>query len=152
MKAIWLALVMSVVSGVAHADCAVKADNGWVRWVPPVSPNSAAYFTLHNVSDKAVDVVAAESDAARAVELHTVVKTGDLMQMTPVEKVAVAAGDKVEFKPGSYHVMLIDLKQPLEKDSQVKLTLRFADGESLQLALPVKDEGPSEDHSHHHHH
>jgi len=86
------------------------------------------------------------------VELHTVVKTGDLMQMTPVEKVAVAAGEKVEFKPGSYHVMLIDLKQPLEKDSQVKLTLRFADGESLQLALPVKDEGPSEDHSHHHHH
>lgn len=152
MKALWWALVMSVVSGVAQADSAVRVDNGWVRWVPPVSPNSAAYFTLHNVSDQSVDVVAAESDVARAVELHTVVKTGDLMQMTPVEKVAVAAGETVAFKPGSYHVMLIDLKQPLAKGSHVMLTLRFADGESLQLALPVKDEEPADHDSYHHHH
>jgi copper(I)-binding protein len=51
------------------------------------------------------------------------------------------AGKTVELKPGGFHVMLMDLKSALPKDSTVPLTLVFKDAKGaeskLELKLPV---------------
>ena len=50
-------------------------------------------------------------------------------------------GQTVSLKPGGYHLMLLDLKAPLMKDSSVPVTLRFKDAKGveskLDLVLPV---------------
>jgi copper(I)-binding protein len=52
------------------------------------------------------------------------------------------AGKTVELKPGGFHVMLMDLKQPLKAGDTVPLTLvvEGADKkrETLELKVPVK--------------
>lgn len=150
MKRLMLAMLLGLWAGIAQAESPLSVTDAWVRWVPPVSGNSAAYFKLSNKGSKPVDLVAAESSVAKNVELHTVEKSGELMQMKQLEKIAVPAGGSVVFQPGSHHVMLIGLKAPLQEKQTVPLTLRFANGESLQLVLPVKNEGEDE-HAHHHH-
>ena len=155
MKRVLLATVLSVCAAWAQAESLLVVTDGWVRWVPPVTGNSAAYFTLQNKGKTAVDLVAAESAVAKAVELHTVVQEGELMQMKPLEKIAVPAGESVVFKPGSHHVMLIGLKEPLQENQKVALTLRFSNGESLPVDLVVKnpvEQDHSGHHEHHHHH
>jgi len=56
-------------------------------------------------------------------------------------------GKTVELKPGGYHVMLMDLKQALEKGSTVPLTLTFKDThgaeQRMELKLPVAAAAPS---------
>jgi copper(I)-binding protein len=48
------------------------------------------------------------------------------------------AGKAMELKPGGYHIMLMDLKQPLEKDSTVPLTLVFKDAKGVESKLELK--------------
>jgi copper(I)-binding protein len=48
------------------------------------------------------------------------------------------AGQAVQLKPGGYHLMLMDLKQPLPKGATVPLTLRFQDAKGLESKLEIK--------------
>lgn len=134
-----LALLLSGCASWTQTPSPLSVEDGWVRLMPPVAPNSAAYFKLNNQGKSAVDLVAVESDVAGVLELHTIVEEGELRRMQQLQKVTVPAQGSVQFKPGSYHVMLIGLKQPLQENQMVPLTLRFASGESLAVELQVKD-------------
>ena len=72
---------------------------------------------------------------------------GNVMRMRAIPALDVPAGKPVELKPGSYHVMLMDLKAPLEKGAKVPLTLVFQDAKGiqsqLQLQVPVTDQPPA---------
>ena len=45
--------------------------------------------------------------------------------MKPVDRVELPAGDTVEFKPGSYHVMLMGLSKDLTAGGTIELDLVF---------------------------
>ena len=53
----------------------------------------------------------------------------------------IPPGKTVELKPGSYHVMLMDLKSPLMKDTMIPVTLVFVDSKGVEskteLTVPV---------------
>jgi copper(I)-binding protein len=72
---------------------------------------------------------------------------GDIMKMRAVPALDLPVGKKVELKPGAYHLMLMDLKAPLAKDSTVPLTLLFKDAKGvesrLELKLPVSTVAPA---------
>mgnify|MGYP002629140217 CR=1 FL=1 len=52
------------------------------------------------------------------------------------------AGETVSFKPGSYHVMLVDLVEPLEVGDTVDVTLDFAMSDSITLTVEVAESAP----------
>ena len=61
-------------------------------------------------------------------------------------------------KPGSYHVMLMDLKAPLAKDTTVPLTLTLQDAKGMKSTVELKllvgmqpPAMPSHDHGTHNH-
>jgi len=58
--------------------------------------------------------------------------------MRAVDKVALPAGKSVEFKPGGYHVMLMDLTGPLKEGDTVPLTLTVEDRAGKKQTLEVK--------------
>lgn len=120
------------------ADSALRIDDPYVRLVPPNAPASAAFMVISNSGSEPRQLVKAQSPAARSVELHTHVDDHGVMKMRPVASIAVDAKGKVELKPGSYHIMLIDLKQPLNEGEVVPIALIFDDGSSQQIAAPVR--------------
>ena len=69
------------------------------------------------------------------------------MTMRPLERLELPAGRTVELKPGGYHLMLQDLKQPLPPGTTVRLTLALRDAKGVQskleLTLPVSTRPPS---------
>jgi copper(I)-binding protein len=62
---------------------------------------------------------------------------GEVMRMRPVEGVRLPAGKTVELKPGGFHVMLMELKAPLVKDTSVPLTLVFRDAKGRETKQEV---------------
>ena len=60
--------------------------------------------------------------------------------MRAVQRIALPAGRKVELKPGGYHVMLVDLKQPLAKGDKVPLTLRVEGADKKVTSIEVQAE------------
>ena len=60
------------------------------------------------------------------------------MQMIPQASIPLAAGTKVEFKPGGLHVMLIGLKQELKVGDQFEITLHFKNHTDIVLNVICK--------------
>jgi len=99
---------------------------------------SAVYVTLSNSGPQADTLVAASTDAARAVELHEVQNEGGVMKMRPVKSIPVPAGGKVELKPGGYHLMLLDLKHDLKPGEKIPVTLKFEHGADVAIDAVVR--------------
>ena len=117
----------------------VEAHDYWAR-AAMSGGNSAAHMLLHNHGAEADALISASSDVAEAVELHLSQMNADgTMEMIQQEKIDLPADGEVELKPGSYHIMLIGLKQELVAGSEITITLTFEHAGEITLTVPVKD-------------
>jgi copper(I)-binding protein len=89
---------------------------------------------------ESASLVAVESPVAGSVEIHEMKMENDIMKMRPIAKLDLPAGKAVEMKPGGYHVMLMDLKQPLKKGEAVPISLRFEDRDKKVRTIEIKAE------------
>ncbi|MEN3797243.1 copper chaperone PCu(A)C [Aeromonas caviae] len=119
----------------------VDAVDGYVRLLPPGSPNTAAFMVLRNDGDKPVKLVAGASPEAGRVELHTHLHENGVMKMRQVESIEIPAKGEAVLKPGSLHIMLFDI-HTLAQGTPFPLTLTLDDGQTLSLSLPVKPVEP----------
>jgi copper(I)-binding protein len=132
----------------AHNTAAnISASNAWVRATPPGAVTGAAFLTLRNNSDLPAQlsgVQCAASVAARC-EIHQHIHTADgRMRMQKIEGLTIPPRSELRFSPGSYHVMLLALAQPLTKTTDtaqptdVELVFTFVDQSTYHAHLPVK--------------
>jgi hypothetical protein len=63
---------------------------------------------------------------------------GEMMTMVEVPSVDVPAGGTVEFKPGGYHVMFMDLTGTPATGSTIDLTLVFKNAGSITVKAEVR--------------
>jgi len=116
----------------------ISIEDAYARAVPPGQPNSAAFMTLTNQGDQDRALLAAETDAAEVVELHTHRMEDGMMRMRKIEQIDLPAGEVVTLAPGGLHLMLIGLTKTLAPGDQIELTLGFDNGSQQSLSLPVK--------------
>ncbi|MBN9696446.1 MAG: copper chaperone PCu(A)C [Zoogloea sp.] len=134
------------------ADLEIK--DPWVRGTVPAQKATGAFMQLS--SKGGVTLVGVASPAANVVELHEMVMDNNVMKMRALPSLDVKPGQTVELKPGSYHVMLIDLKKPLTKGDVVPITLKVEGRdkkiENVDLKAEVRDltAASAMDHKHHH--
>lgn len=102
---------------------------------------SAAYMVIENTSDEDVTLVSGATDAAGVVEIHeTRMNDENVMQMRPLaDGLVIPAGERVELRPGGYHIMLMRLPDPLREGGALTLELTFDNGDTLTLGVPVED-------------
>ncbi len=121
----------------APALAKVEAVDGYVRLLPPGTPNTAAFMVLKNDADQPVKLVVAASAAAGRAELHTHLHENGVMKMRQVENIEIPAKGEAVLKPGSLHIMLFEVGT-LSEQTPFPLTLTMDDGQKLDLSLPVK--------------
>ena len=138
-------LIASIALAAAIPTASWAADNPmlrieapYVRLAPPQAQATGAFMRIHNASDKERKLVRADSPAARTVELHNHINDNGMMKMVAVDKIVIPARGQAELKPGSYHVMLIDMKAPLKEGGAVPITLSFDDGSTQRIDAPVR--------------
>lgn len=116
----------------------VTVAHAWARATPGGARIGAAYLTISSDAATSDELLSASSDVAARTELHTHIMEGDVMKMRAVDKVELAKGGAVLFKPSGYHIMLIDLKQPLKQGDKVKLTLTFKNAGPITTEADVE--------------
>jgi copper(I)-binding protein len=137
-------------SGMAFASLAqaqtVEVQNAWVRATVQGQKATGAFMTL--TAKSAGRLVSVSTPVAGVAEVHEMNMEGDVMKMRALPGgLELPAGKPVELKPGGYHVMLMDLKLPLQKDTTIPVTLVFKDGKGTEtkteLKVPVSQTAPS---------
>lgn len=126
----------------------VEVKDAWVRASVQGQMASGAFMKLK--SKDGAQLVSVSTPVAGIAEVHEMKLEGDVMKMRAVPALDLPAGKTVELKPGGYHVMLMDLKTTLKKDSTVPMTLVFknAAGQESRLQLQVPVAVMSVAHSH----
>jgi hypothetical protein len=137
-------LFMLLFAGQLWAE--VKINDATVRLLPPGVPNTAAYFSIENNSDKDVVLVAAKADFVNKAEIHNHLMIDNMMSMQQQAEVVVAAGETVDFKPSGLHIMLFGLQQVLSEDQTVALSLYTKSGEVINFTAKV---ARPQTHAHH---
>ena len=116
-------LALALLASAAYAQIAVK--DAWVRGTVTGQKATGAFMQLSSSTDAVL--VAATSPVAGVVEIHEMAMDAGVMKMRAVPGLPLPAGKTVDLAPGGYHVMLMDLKQPLKDGEKVPLTLTFTD-------------------------
>lgn len=122
-------------------DLVIEAP--WVRATPEGARVAAGYLVVRNTGTAADRLVGASAEIAGRTEIHTMaVDDKGVMTMRPVEDgIAIAPGESVALKPGSYHLMLMDLAAPAVAGESVAGSLTFETAGTLELTFPVRAMG-----------
>jgi len=120
--------------GAAQAE--VTAKDAWVRATVTQQKATGMFVQLTSTTD--ARLVAAGSPAAGVVEIHEMAMDGNVMKMRAVPGLDLPAGKTVELKPGGYHVMLMDLKQPIKDGDLVEVTLTIEGKDKKRETLNLK--------------
>ena len=126
------------VSAVSAVAADLEVANPWVRGTVAAQKATGAFMKLSSKSG--VTLVGVASPAANVVEIHDMVMADNVMKMRAVPRLDIKPGQPVELKPGSYHVMLIDLNKPLAKGEIVPITLKVEGKDKKVEAVEVKAE------------
>lgn len=116
---------------------ALSVDNAWIRPTVPGQQGTGGFMTLKSSTGVTITGVSAPASIGVA-ELHEMAMVGDVMQMRALSSLVVAAGQPVELKSGGYHLMLVGLKAPLVRGTQVPVTFRYKDSQGKTGQLEVK--------------
>lgn len=145
-KSVVLASLLAI-GGSAFAQTApVKVDKAWARATVQGQKGTGAFMSL--TASEGTKLVGLSTPVAGVAEVHEMKMEGDIMKMRAVPGgLDLPAGKTVELKPGGYHVMLMDLKTPLVKDSSLPLTLLFKNAKGvesrLNISVPVSVTAPA---------
>lgn len=136
-----LALAVTIaLTGCSTGPVTPTVTDPWIKAIPSLSDGTATgvFMVINNPGSEAVQLTGATNDTAgltsTPLEIHEVVMKDGAMVMQEVSGgINVPAKGSVTLKPGGYHVMYWDLKQPIPAGSTVKLTLNFSNGTKVPV-------------------
>ena len=114
---------------------------------PKGAPVAGGDMTITNKGSAPDRLVGGSTAVAGGFEVHSMTMDQGVSKMRPVEGgLEIKPGETVELKPGSFHVMLPGLKQPLEKGQKVKATLQFEKAGKVDIEYTVEAAGTARRH------
>ena len=126
---------LCLVGASVHAQT-VSVANAWVRGTVPAQTASGAFMDL--VSRDGARLVGAASPLAGSVELHEMRMDGNVMRMREIGTLELPAGKTVKLDAKGYHLMLLNLKQPLKAGAIAQLTLTIEGRDGKRSTIEVK--------------
>ena len=116
----------------------IHISQPWSRATPKGASSGAGYMTITNKGTAPDRVSCVSSDASAQCQIHTMTMEDGVMKMRPVEGgLEIKPGETVTLKPGGLHIMLLDLKHPLEPGQSVKATLKFDHAGTVDVEYPI---------------
>ncbi|WP_419184931.1 copper chaperone PCu(A)C [Thiobacillus denitrificans] len=152
LKVLMLAAVGALTMQSAWA-ATISVSDAWARATMPGQKVSGAYMRIQ--SDADARLVSASSPAVPRVEMHEMRMDGDVMRMREVKAIDLPKGKTVSLEPGGFHIMLMNLPQPIAAGDVIPLILTVESGGKRQT-VEVKAEarapmGGAMPMQHHHH-
>jgi copper(I)-binding protein len=131
-------LAMTAAAAADYDVGSIHISQPWSRATPKGASAGAAYMTLTNNGKTPDRVNCVSSDASAECQIHSMTMDNGVMQMRPVEGgLEIKPGETVTLKPGSFHMMLLNLKHPLEQGNSMKATLKFDNGGTVDVEYPI---------------
>ena len=141
-----LVLASSSALALAHEYRLGELEIGhpWARATLPAAKVGGGYLTITNEGASPDRLVGGSSPIAGRVEVHSMEIKEGVMTMRPMtDGLEIPPNGTIELAPGGYHLMLMDLQEPLKEGERVSLTLEFEHAGTVDVELAVEPARPS---------
>lgn len=114
----------------------------WSRETPGGAKIGGGYLTVTNNGSDTERLLGGSIEVADHIEIHEMKMDGAVMQMRPLpDGVEIKPGETIKLEPGGYHMMFMDLKQPLKKGDMIKAALQFQKAGKVEVEFKVESLG-----------
>ena len=121
----------------AAAPGTVTVADAWCRPTPNGAKVGGCYVTLTAGSDDRL--LSVSTALAESAQIHEMKMENGVMSMGELKDgLPLPAGQKVELKPGSTHVMLMGLRDPLVNGGVASFTLTFEKAPAIGVHAEIK--------------
>ena len=142
-RLIAIATALALLAGACGGSDGVEIEKPWARASAMVDGAGAAYMEISSPEADRLIGVSVDSTVAAMAEIHeTSMNDEGAMMMSEVGRIDIPAGETVMLEPGGYHIMLMQLAEPLEPGNTFDLTLQFAEGGDITVEVEVREEAP----------
>jgi hypothetical protein len=148
--ALLLALAATGASAHDYQLGPLKIDHPWSRATPKGASVAGGYMKITNTGTTPDRLTGGATAAAKRFEIHEMSMDGGVMKMRELrEGLEIPPGATVELKPGSYHVMMMNLSKPFTKGDRVKASLTFEKAGKVDIEFAVEAVGGAvQEHKH----
>jgi copper(I)-binding protein len=114
----------------------------WSRATPGGAKVGGGFLTIENKGTTPDRLIGGTADVASKVEVHEMSMNNGVMTMRPLDKgLTIDSGKTVKLAPGGFHLMLMDLKNPLKQGDKLPITLEFEKAGKVQVSFDVQAVG-----------
>ena len=154
-------VVVTGTTGVATAQT-VEFQKGSITVVAPTAtptapgqPHGAIFIqSIRNAGAQTDQLIGARADVSKSMEVHRMTMDNNVMKMREIPGIEVPAKGEVSLAKGSkngYHLMLMNLKKPLQQGDQFPITLIFKQAGEQQVTVTVEQPKAAAGHGMHRH-
>jgi len=131
----------------------IEIDHPWSRATPAGAKVAAGYVVIRNHGSVADRLVSATGEIAGRTEIHEMaVDAKGVMTMRPLaDGLEIPAGGQAELKPGSFHIMFLDLQRSAKEGETFRGALTFEKAGSVEVEYAVEAMGGEPGHNGHGH-
>jgi copper(I)-binding protein len=134
------ALAQTPAPAIKHGTLTIEQP--WSRATPGGAKVAGGFMRITNTGTEPERLVGGSFLLAARFQVHEMSESGGVMRMREVEKgLEIKPGATVELKPGGYHIMFLDLKEPLKEGQVVKGTLQFEKAGPVEVEYAVRSIG-----------
>jgi len=146
MNKLGLAASLVFIAGIANAKDykvgALEIDSPWSRAIPKGAAVAAGYMKIRNTGTTPDRLVSASTPIAGTIGIHEMTMDNGVMKMRPVTGgLEIEPGATVELKPSSFHLMIMNVKQPINKGKPFAATLTFEKAGPVDIEFSVEAMG-----------
>jgi periplasmic copper chaperone A len=121
------------------ATSQIAISDAWSRQTAQGQDAGGAFMMIANTGSAPDRLTGGTSEVAGEVQVHTMTMEGGVMRMRELaDGLEIPAGGNAALAPGANHIMLMDLKRPLEMGEMVPLTLTFEKAGPVEVMLEVR--------------
>jgi periplasmic copper chaperone A len=118
--------------------------NPWLRAVPTGAKAAAGYLKIRNIGTEPERLVGGSTSVAGRLEIHEMSLDRDrgVIKTQPLPSgLEIRPGETVELKPTSFHLMMRDLKQPIQVGKPFKVSLVFEKAGNVDVDFTIEAVG-----------
>lgn len=131
--------LMPIAKGQVTEVGEILIQHPWGRPTVGTSTPGAGYMVLENRGSADDRLVSAQSPIAETVTMHRTEVVEGIARMLPQhEGIVVRAGETIRLEPGSYHLMLTKLREPMVFGQKLPLSLTFERAGTVTVELVVE--------------
>lgn len=115
----------------------ISVEHAYIRSSIPGTTITSAYMKIENKGEKTVTLLGASSKISSRIEIHQHSMSDGMMRMRQLDSIDINAKQQIVLQPSGLHLMLFNIKQPLQAQQKVELTLNFSNKAPVTIQVPV---------------